>query len=143
MVSVLLDEGQSETPGAEPFSPESDSPDSHARSKTVERLRAAGLAGAAVVLEAIIVSFLIRASGLYVDRYYSEIFFLPGGALAGAISGLSKRRIVATLIGMGVAVFLYNFIPYYLRTRQLGLLITLATPTLGALGGLFIEKKMR
>ena len=34
--------------------------------------------------------------------------FALGGAIAGAISGIDRRGIVAALVGMGVAVFLFG-----------------------------------
>ena len=75
---------------------------------------------------------------LYIfTEWYSYLFPLSG-AIAGTISGMNRRRIVAAIVGLVVGVVFGKFVLW--PGSLLGMLITLSASPLGALIGVYIEK---
>lgn len=141
-LSILADKMPPEKPESQSSATESAWPSTHYEWTTLRRVKGACIGGAAAVAEGVVLVFLMSASGSYMYRYYSLvdlILFLLGGAIAGAISGMNRRRLLAALVGMGVAVFFFGFLPNF---GGLSMRVRPFTPLLGALVGMFIERKM-
>lgn len=139
---------------AENMSPEKSDPQSSATEPawtntrheptTLERVKAAGMGAAVGVAEVVTVIFLLIVRGFNDWKYYTLrdlILFPLGAAIAGAISGMNRRRMVAALVGMGVTVFLDGFVLAHSSDHILWMMVTLFPPLLGVLVCIYIDRK--
>lgn len=140
--SILTDESLPEDPAAQSSVKEPVWTDPTHPRTIMERCVGAGIGVAASVAEFLVLVVLISLRGYENYKYYSLldlVLFPLGGAIAGAISGKNSTRRIATLVAMAVVALFHgvvvNPVPYFLN------LVTLFTPILGALVGVFIERK--
>lgn len=107
---------------------------------TPERVKAARNLAIIGLAVAVLISVMRFGSLNYAIRLWPwYLAALVGGAIAGAISGRNRRGLLAALVGMGVGVFFGTFITW--PGSELGVLMMLLTPPLGAKVGVNIKKR--
>lgn len=112
-----------------------------------ERVKGACLLALIGVVAGILAVFFYHSIGYAVYSLSEEMtqitwYLFPfGGAIAGAITGMKRTRIVAALVGMSVAVLVLTILNYSAVYGTQGILLALVSSPLGALVGVYIKKR--